>query len=898
MGANDRDHGSFPGSWWEALMRLIRAFLLRLGGLFHKGRRDRELADEIESNLQLHIEDNLRAGMSPEDARLDALLKFGGIESAKEAYRDRRGLPLLETLAQDLRYAFRQIAKYPGFVAMVVLTLGLGTGATTAIFSVVNTVLLRPLPYRDPSRLVWVTQRYSLSFGPGFVLGPDYRAWRRENSSFEEIEAFYGGGPDTSLAIKGAAIAVRATSVTTRFFSMLGVNPILGRSFTDEEGTEGRNQVALLSEGMWRTQFGGDPNILGTIIRLDGSAYTVVGVLPGSVRYPEGDVWTPISLDSPMFTAGSRPIILMNVIGRLKEGVTNSQAESELDVIEHRIDNQWQQWVVQSRDRSAQVIALNAFLVRKVRSLLLILLGVVGFVLSIACANVSNLLLSRTTGREREFAIRAALGAGRIRLIRQSLTESLVMASLGSALGFLGGFWFVGFLNQLIPAGITASVRLDPVMFGFAVGIAIFTTLVCGLVPALVASRTTVSEALKSGGPQTGTGGGARLLRNGLVMFEITLSLILLIGAGLLVQTFVRLSDVRLGFNPHNIFTARVTRPMTDSLNTPSQVPFFDQVIDRLKTLPGVLAAGAGTRAPLSSCLTGSYRLRDASGEHTLESVCQNWISPDYFRALGIPLLSGRFFDANDKSEVVIINRALAHVAYGDQDPIGHEVGLGGLKGITWAKIVGVVGDMRNNTLEQEPSPEIYIPYPQTLLPAPLRVTFVVRTSFNPLSLTNEVWKAVQAVDQDQAASSIQTLDESVTAATVMQRFRMVLLGFFALLAFVLAILGIFGVMSYSVGQRRQEMAVRVAIGAQRSSVIWLVVRQGMSVAAFGLAGGILGALGLTRFLSRFLYDVKPTDIITFLAAVLLLTGASFVACYLPARRASSVDSVKALRVE
>jgi len=879
-------------------MRLIRAFLLRLGGLFHKGRRDRELADEIESNLQLHIEDNLRAGMSPEDARLDALLKFGGIESAKEAYRDRRGLPLLETLAQDLRYAFRQIAKYPGFVAMVVLTLGLGTGATTAIFSVVNTVLLRPLPYRDPSRLVWVTQRYSLSFGPGFVLGPDYRAWRRENSSFEEIEAFYGGGPDTSLAIKGAAIAVRATSVTTRFFSMLGVNPILGRSFTDEEGTEGRNQVALLSEGMWRTQFGGDPNILGTIIRLDGSAYTVVGVLPGSVRYPEGDVWTPISLDSPMFTAGSRPIILMNVIGRLKEGVTNSQAESELDVIEHRIDNQWQQWVVQSRDRSAQVIALNAFLVRKVRSLLLILLGVVGFVLSIACANVSNLLLSRTTGREREFAIRAALGAGRIRLIRQSLTESLVMASLGSALGFLGGFWFVGFLNQLIPAGITASVRLDPVMFGFAVGIAIFTTLVCGLVPALVASRTTVSEALKSGGPQTGTGGGARLLRNGLVIFEITLSLILLIGAGLLVQTFVRLSDVRLGFNPHNIFTARVTRPMTDSLNTPSQVPFFDQVIDRLKTLPGVLAAGAGTRAPLSSCLTGSYRLRDASGEHTLESVCQNWISPDYFRALGIPLLSGRFFDANDKSEVVIINRALAHVAYGDQDPIGHEVGLGGLKGITWAKIVGVVGDMRNNTLEQEPSPEIYIPYTQTFLPAPLRVTFVVRTSFNPLSLTNEVWKAVQAVDQDQAASSIQTLDESVTAATVMQRFRMVLLGFFALLAFVLAILGIFGVMSYSVGQRRQEMAVRVAIGAQRSSVIWLVVRQGMSVAAFGLAGGILGALGLTRFLSRFLYDVKPTDIITFLAAVLLLTGASFVACYLPARRASSVDPVKALRVE
>jgi putative ABC transport system permease protein len=881
-------------------MRQIRAFLLRLGGLFHKERRDREVAEEIESNLQLHIEDNLRAGMSPEDARREAVLKLGGIESAKEAYRDRRGLPLLETLAQDLRYTFRQIVKYPGFVAIVVLTLGLGTGATTAIFSVVNTVLLRPLPYRDPSRLVWVVQRYSLSLGSGFVLGPDYRAWRGENSSFEEIEAFGGGAPDISLASKGTAIAVRSTGVTPRFFSMLGINPILGRSFTDEEGAEGRNQVVLLSEGIWRTQFGSDPNILGSIIRLNGAAKTVVGVLPGNVRYPEGDLWTPISLDTSMFTAGSRPIAIVNVIGRLKEGITYSQAESDLNVVEHRLDNQYQQWVVQTRDRSAQAIALNAFLVRNVRSLLLILLGVAGFVLLIACANVSNLLLSRATGRGREFAIRAALGAGRIRLIRQSLTESLVLASLGSALGFLGGLWFVGFLNRLIPEGIPASIRLDPVMFGFAVGIAIFTTLVCGLVPALVASRTTVSEALKSGGQQTGTGGGARLLRNVLVIFEIALSLILLIGAGLLVQTFVRLSDVRLGFNPHNILTTRVTRPMTDGHNTPSQQPFFDQVIDRLKTLPGVVAVGAETRAPLSSCQSGSLRLRD--GEHTLDSVCQNWINPDYFRALGISLLSGRFFDANDKSttsSVVIINRALAHVVSGDQDPIGHEVGLGGLSGITWAKIVGVVGDMRNNTLEQEPSPEIYIPYNQSLLPAfPLSMTFVVRTSPNPLSLANDVRKAVQAVDQDQAVSSIQTLDEVIKAATVMQRFRMALLGFFALLAFVLAILGIFGVMSYSVGQRRREMAVRVAIGAQRSSVIWLVVRQGMSVAAFGLAGGILGALGLTRFLANFLYDVKPTDIITFLAAVLLLTGASFVACYLPARRASSVDPVKALRVE
>ena len=865
------------------------------------GKRDADLERELRSDLELEEEEQRERGLSAKEAYYAARRAFGNATLIEEQTRETWGWTPFERFVQDLRYAFRQIGKYPGFAAVIILTLALGTGADTAIFSVVNTVLLRSLPYRDPGRLVWVTERFALGFSSGAVFGPDYVAWRRENSTFEEIEAFQSGAPNTSLAGKSATVAVRATGVTPMFFSMLGVNPILGRSFATSEGSEGHDRVVLLSEGLWRTQFGSDPNILGTIIHLNGSIYAVVGVLPGSVRYPEGDVWMPISTNSAMFMPNSRPMAIVNVIGRLREGVTISQAVSNLQVVGHRIDNQYPQLFLQSRDRTVQILSLNAFLVRNVRSLLLILLCVVGFVLLIACANVSNLQLSRAMGRGREFAVRAALGAGRVRLIRQSLTESLVLATLGSGLGLLGGLWFVGFLKQLIPAGIPSAVRLDPMIFGFAACIAIFATLIFGLVPALVASRATVSEGLKSGGARTGTGTGTRLLRNFLVMFEIMLSLILSIGAGLLMQTFVRLSDVRLGFDPHSILTADVSRPMTNGFNTPSQVPFFNQVLDRLQNLPGVIAAGAATRPLLSSCAGQgtSLSLREPSRERSLKSVCANAISPQYFRAIGISLLSGRFFDANDtrtSPPVAIINRALAHVAFGDKDPIGQNIGVPGLNGTTWSKVVAVVGDVRNDTLELEPSPEIFLPYTQDI--GPLSVTFVVRTSLNPLSLPNEVKKAVQAVDKDQAASSIQTLDEVITASTVMQRFRMMLFGFFALIAFVLAILGIYGVMSYSVGQRTQEIAIRVALGAQRSRVVGLVVRQGMSVTALGLATGALGALGLTRFLSSFLYDVKPTDIFTFLAALLLLTGASLIACYIPARQASSIDPVRVLRTE
>lgn len=869
--------------------------------LFSRRRRYDELSESIREHLDEKVADLIDRGMTREEAEHTARREFGNVTRIEERSREIWQWPTIESIWADIKYSLRQLKRSPGFTFTVILILALGTGANTAIFSVVNTVLLRPLPYKNPGRLVWVAERFTLAFSPGAVLGPDYVAWHRENSTFKQIAAFQTGGPNTSLTAKGESVPVRVTSVTPMIFSMLGVNPILGRSFTTREGTQGRDHVALLSERLWRSQFGASPDILGNTIHLNGSVYTVIGILPGSVRYPQGDVWTPMVLNSAPFLPASRPMAIVNVVGRLKNGVTISQAESNLQLVCHRIDKQYPQRFVASRDRTAQVISLNAFLVRNVRSLLLILLGVVGFVLLIACANVANLLLSRTIERGREFAVRSALGAGRVRLIRQSLTESLVLAVLGSALGFAGGLWFVGFLKKLIPPGIPTAVRFDPAMFGFVVGVVLFATLVFGVVPAQVASCTMSTEALRSGGVRATAGGRTRYLRSFLVMFEIALSLILLIGAGLLTQTFVRLSDVRLGFDLHNILIAQVSRPMTDGFNTPSQVPFFNQVLHRLRALPGVIAAGAVSRPPLSTCAgsNGPIVLRQATENHSLQSVCHTSISPGYFHAIGIPLLAGRFFNADDGNSapgVVIINRALARVAFGDNDPIGRNVGLYGLKGITWSRVVGVVADATNNTLDQGPSPEVFVPYPQALLP--LDATFVVHTSLKPSSLSDEVRKAVQSVDRDQAVSNIQTIDELIRASTEMQRFRMTLIGFFAMLAFVLAILGVFGVMSCSVSQRAQELAVRIALGAQRGNVISLVVGQGMCIAALGLTSGIVGALGLTRFLSSFLYSVKPTDLFTFFAALLLLTGASFIACYIPARHAASIDPMQALRSE
>ena len=810
------------------------------------------------------------------------------------------GRGFVDVLWQDAIYGLRQLRRNAGFTVVAAITLALAIGANTAIFSVVNQVLLRPLPYRDAGRLAWITERFALSFSPGAVLGPDYVAWRQRNQTFEQIEGFLSSqGPAISLSGIGQPVPVRTTSVTVGLFPMLGLRPIAGRLFAPEEGQAGRDGVLLLSESLWRAQFGGSSAVLGKTVRLNSYGYTVVGVMPANVQYPQADVWTPLVLNSSLFQPRSRPLALVSVIGRLRAGMVLGQAEADLARISHGLDGDYPAQLVQSRDRRIAAVPLRDVLIRNVRALLLILLGATGFVFLIACANVANLSFSRATARYREFAIRGALGAGRVRLVRQLLTESLLLAAVGGALGLLGGLWSVGLLRGLIPAGLADEVALDPLMLVFAMGITILATLVSGVAPAIVASRAEAGETLKAGGARAGTGSGTHQLRRALVVCEIALSLVLLVGAGLLARSFLRLTNAPLGFNPGRVLMTQVSRPMTNGFQTPSQVPFFNAVLRNLRALPGVTEAGAVSRAPLSTCegYNGPIRLRGAEAD--LQSVCMTSVTPGYFRAMEVPLLKGRGFSDGDSAEapgVVIMNETLAREAFGNRDPIGQTAGVYGLGGISWRTVVGVVADARNSTLEQQTWAEIFVPYPQALLP--LSATFVLRAGGDPRGLAGGVRTAVEAVDRNQAVSNMETLEEAIDRSSTPQWFRTRLLGLFALVALVLAAAGVFGVMAYSVSQRTHEMGVRVALGAQPGDIVRLAVGECMLVAAIGLGLGVVGAVGVTRWLSSFLYDVKATDLPTFAGALMLLAATALAAGYIPARRASRQDPLAALRNE
>ena len=865
-----------------------------------RARRDAELAQDIESYLDAETEANIARGVNPAAARERARKKFGNITLVREEVYRMNGTGLLETLRQDGFYGFRQLRRNAGFTAVAGITLALGIGAATAIFSVVNGVLLRPLPYPDPGRLAWVTEQFALAFSPGAVLGPDFVAWRRENQVFQQIEGFLSSqGPAISLSGLGEPVAVRMTSVTTGLFPMLGLHPLAGRTLTAEDGRIGHENVLLLSERLWEAHFGASRAVLGRTVRLNDAAFTVIGVMPGNVEYPQADVWTPLVLDSSLFLPRSRPMALVSVIGRLQKDITVSKAQSNLALITHGIDKEYPPQFVRSRDRNVEVVPLHAQLVRNARPLLLILLGSVSFVFLIACANVANLSFSRAAGRVREFAVRRALGAGRQRLIQQLLTETLLLAIIGSGFGVVCGVWSVGLLKRLIPPSLPGAIELDLRILAFAIGITVLATLLSGLTPALVASRTEVSEALKASSARAGTGRATHRLRDGLVVCEIALSLILLTGAGLLARSFLHLTSVHLGFNPNRVLMAQVSRPMTRGLQTPSPAPFFNEVLRKIRALPGVRDAGAISRAPLSTCAGFSAPIRPRGAPTDLQSVCQSSVTPEYFRTMEVPLLKGRFFadrDSSDGLPVVLMNESLAREVFGNAEAIGQQVGVYGLSGLSWRTVVGVVADTKNSTLEQQPWPEIFVPYSQALLP--LSATFVLRTESDPAAVAGLVRKAVEAVDPNQSVSSVQTLNEAMESSTASQGFRMLLLGLFAMIALTLAAIGVFGVMAYTVSQRTHEMGVRVALGARPTAILGLAVGHGMRVTAIGLGVGLIGAVSLTRFLSAFLYEVKATDVPTFLAALLLLTGTALFACYIPARRAARVDPLVALRNE
>ena len=800
----------------------------------------------------------------------------------------------------DLKFAFRQLLKNPGFTAVAVLTLALGIGANTAIFSVVNGVLLRPLPFPAADQLVMIHtthQRNGQSQRFESVFDPDFKEWNEQNHVFEFMGA-YGSGQATLLS-GGEPERIGSAEVTVDFFSLLGVKALAGRTFVPEEHQPGGPRAVMLSEGLWRNRFGADQSIIGRAITLDGKSVMVVGVLPGGFHFPaDCDVWTSLVLDT------SRGNAIHRALARLKPGVTLERAQVEMDTIARRL--------VQARPASAtgngvSLVSLQEQIVGKARSMLFVFLGAVGFVLLIACANVMNLLLSRAAARRKEIQVRVALGAGRARIARHLLAESVLLAVAGGVLGLLLAVWGLGLLIALMPSNLVpriGEVGLDLRVLGFNFALSLLTGIAFGLVPAWQASRTDANEALKEGGRSQSSGVRHRFLRQTLVAAEIAVSIVLLIGAGLMLKSFARLREVKLGFNPERTLTLNLSLPRANYSSPDRIKAFYQEVLDRVRVLPGVRLAGFANAVPLGG---GSWRIYgdfSVEGQPPPENLWTSKIaaSPDYFHAIGIPLLKGRLFAETDDDRapaVGIISERLARQLWPNGgDPLGKRITLG-IGPVSWLEIVGVVGDVRQDDLRAEPAPGLYVPYRQVseafFIDA---VTFVVRTFEEPHSLAATVRKTIQTVDSTLPVFDIHTMEEWVSFKVAHPRFNTWLLGSFSVIALVLALVGIYGVVSYGVTQRTQEIGIRLALGARGQEVVKMVVRQGMKAVIVGVLCGTIAAVALTRFLAAQLYSVTPTDPVTFASVVMIFIGVALAACCIPAIRAARIDPMEALRCE
>ena len=885
------------------IVRRLRAWFVRLGGLFNKERRDRELSVELEAHLQMHIEDNLRSGMTPEEARRDALIKLGGVEATKEKYRDRRGVLALENLIQDIRYALRMQRRSPGFTAIAVLTLGLGVGANTAIFSLVSAVLLRPLSYQEPERLVMVWEDESAAGAPRETPAVgNYADWKAQNQVFADMAAL--DQRIFNLTGDGEPVRILAVGVTANFFPLLGVQTALGRNFLAEEDQPGANKVAILSHGLWQSRYGGAQSIVGSNILLNDEQYTVVGVMPAGFQFGVADVglWLPIALTPEQLV--NRDVHYLEVVARLKPGVTVAQANEDIQAITHRIAAAYPD---EAEGMSAAVVPLHEHLAGDVRRPFMMLLVAVGFVLLIACANIAGVLLSRAAARQREIAVRAALGASRWRIVRQLLTESMLLGGAGGCLGLVLALWVFGFLQQMIPAGLreSSALQLDLPVLGFTLAVSLLAGVIFGLAPALAAAKTDLNEALKQGSARAGFGGAQRWLRNAFVVAEVALSLVLLVGAGLLIQTLHKLRDQYSELRPESVLTVRTQLVGNKYLEHQQRVAFYDQVLARVRQLPGVISAGYTTTVPLAWKFGANGFTPEGGDPNSNVSWNANHrqVSPDYFKTIGIALREGRYFNEGDSEPalpVAIINETMARKYWPGESPIGKRFKVGRLdQPGPWLTIVGVVADVRQVGADMPVKAEMYVPYWQASMYsffAPRDL--VIRTAVEPASLVAAVRQAIYEVDPFQPLSNIRTLNDVLSRETAQRRLGMILLTGFAALALLLSALGIYGVLSYFVVQHTPEIGVRLALGAQRGDVLRLVIGKGMRLALLGVCLGLAGAFALTRLLQSLLFEVKATDPLTYGLTALLLTLVALAACYIPARRATRVDPLIALRYE
>lgn len=802
------------------------------------------------------------------------------------------------TILQDLRYGMRVLLQRPGFTAVAVLALALGIGANTAIFGVVNTVVLRPLPYPDPGRLMTVWDDNTRQGWPKDVTGySTFTEWKAQSSLFESMAAYSYSSPN--LTTEGDPERVLGARVTPDFFRVFGVAPELGRGFQPGEDVEGNDQYAVLSHGLWQRRFGGDRGILGQTLRLNDAPVTVVGVMPPLFQMPdaETEVWVPMRAP----TEPDRGNHYLNVVGRLKEGATLEQAEAQLDVVMQSLAKQYPDAY---EGFGARIVSLHEHLVGDVRPSLLVLLGAVLAVLLIACANVANLLLARTAAREREIALRTALGAGRGRIVRQLLTESVLLAMAGGTLGLGLAIWGGDLLVRLAPGGVPRleGLCVDLSVLAFTLALALLTGLVFGLAPALQMSRPNLTESLKEA-KSVGAGVRGRRLRSLLVVAEIGLALVLLVGAGLLLQSFARLRDVQPGFNAERMLTFQVSLPRAKYPDGPLLEAFPSQALERLRALPGVQSAAALHTLPLSGNYSSagfSIEGRPAPPRTANIDAKYNPLSAGLFETMGIGLVRGRVFQPTDRSDappVVVINETMVSRYFPGEDPLGKRFkwGSADTKESPWREIVGIVQDTRQRSLEQEPAPEVFMPLEQE----PARgLTFVVRSVGDPQALAGALRAEILALDRSLPIYNLRTMEQVLSESMARRRFNLWLLGLFSGLALLLASLGIYGVMSYMVTQRTREIGIRMALGAKRRDVLRLVLGQGVVLVGVGIAAGLAAAAGLSYTLASLLYGVSRTDPATYVGVSGLLAAVALLACYLPARRAMRVDPMVALRYE
>jgi putative ABC transport system permease protein len=909
MGDNDRDPGALLRSARGVVMyvRQLRSWLVRIFGLFHRARREREFAEELESHLAMHIEDNLRAGMTPEEARRVALIKLGGVTLTEERRRQQGGLPMLETLWQDLRYGARMLLRQPGVTSIAVMALALGIGANTAIFSVVNAVLLRPLNYADSERLVMINHHYPKNNVKASVSAVGYSHYRDHSQSFESIGALAAWSPN--LTGSGDPERLNGMSVTHSFLPMLGAKYSLGRAISADDDQPGKNQVVVLSDAFWRRRFGGDPEIVGKTILLNGVNHSVIGVTAPGYEFgrefgPAVELWRPIAFTQQLLDPRRwRNETLTAVIAKLKPGVSFANAQREMDTIAANVRQTYFEGKAASpSDWGLALQPLRELVVGGIRSMLLFLVLAVGLVLLIACANVANLSLSRAAVRGREMAVRGALGADRSRMIRQLLTESVLLAALGGALGMALAYGGVRLLlssfGEKIPRG--HEIGVDAIVLLFTFGLSLMTGVLFGMVPALQGSKIDLSATLKEGGRSVA---GRSRLRNIFVVAQVAISLAILIVAGLMLKSLERLQEVDPGFRPQNLLTMQVSLPQTRFRDTVQIDNFFEQILAKVKSLPGVQGATLGTGVPMSGVVaTGRFRIEGRTVEPgETDPWGDRWAAgAEYFQTMEIPLIRGRYFDQRDiqtSTPVAIIDETLRKKFWANEDPIGKRISfrVDPQGNPIWSEIVGVVGHVKTKGLEGESPAQYYFPHRQQPASGAFLIT---RTAGDPSNLAASVRGAIQSVDRELPVFRVTTMERLVSGSVAQRRLAVILLGVFALVAMVLATVGIYGVMSYSVAQRTNEIGLRVALGAKTMDVLGMVLRQGMSLALIGSAIGLVGSFALTRVIRSMLFNVSAADPITYFSAPALLVAATFLACLIPAFRAARVNPIVALRYE